>query len=57
MPDAVSALVRQVKAYERMTVRAALGGCRSQAVDALAINPLVPNAEVAARLVDDLLIA
>jgi alpha-galactosidase/6-phospho-beta-glucosidase family protein len=55
LPDAVSGLVHQVKEYERLTVRAALGGRRSQAVDALARNPLVPNVATAARLVDDLL--
>lgn len=55
MPDAAAALVGQVKEYERMTVAAALQGKRSQAVEALARNPLVPNADLAARMVDLLL--
>ncbi|MBI3492293.1 MAG: 6-phospho-beta-glucosidase [Acidobacteria bacterium] len=57
MPDAVADLVVQVKDYERRTVRAALTGDRSLAVNALARNPLVPSAELADRLVDALLFA
>ena len=55
MPRQVSALVQRVKAYERSTVAAALSNDRGAAVAALAQNPLVPHADLAARLVDALL--
>jgi 6-phospho-beta-glucosidase len=51
VPGAVRDLILQVKDYERRTVRAALTGDRAAATDALARNPLVPTAEVAADLV------
>ncbi|HLY14534.1 MAG TPA: 6-phospho-beta-glucosidase [Candidatus Limnocylindrales bacterium] len=47
-------LVLRVKAYERLTIRAALSGDRSQALDALSANPLVP-AGVASPLLEALL--
>ena len=48
------ALIRRVKAYERLTIRAALSGDRSVALEALSANPLVPG-EVAGPLLDALL--
>ena len=47
-------LIRRVKAYERLTIRAALSGDRSLALEALTANPLVPG-DVAAPLLDALL--
>jgi len=47
-------LVRQVKTYERLTIRAALSGDRAEALEALLANPLVPAA-VAEPLLDALL--
>ena len=47
-------LIRRVKAYERLTIRAALSGDRSLALEALTANPLVP-AGVAGPLLDALL--
>jgi 6-phospho-beta-glucosidase len=44
-------LIRRVKAYERLTIRAALSGDRSLALDALSANPLVPDGVAAALLV------
>ena len=47
-------LIRRVKAYERLTIRAALSGDRLLALEALTANPLVPG-DVAAPLLDALL--
>jgi 6-phospho-beta-glucosidase len=43
-------LVQQVKAYEELTIEAALTGDRSVAFRALLANPLVPDAETAGAL-------
>jgi 6-phospho-beta-glucosidase len=48
-------LVEHVKAYERLTVLAALSGRREIALRALMTNPLVPSYGVAAPLLDALL--
>jgi 6-phospho-beta-glucosidase len=55
MPVQVAELVRKVKAYERATVAAALSNDSAAAVAALALNPLVPTRDTAARLVESLL--
>ena len=55
MPSHAAELVRRVKAYERATVAAAVSTDRAAAAAALALNPLVPTQEVAARLVEALL--
>jgi 6-phospho-beta-glucosidase len=51
VPDPVRDLLVQVKAYERLTVEAALGRDRQMARQALAANPLVPDAATADRLI------
>jgi len=48
-------LVEQAKAYERLTVRAAVEGDRAVALEALMANPLVREGHVAAPLLDALL--
>ena len=48
-------LVQDVKAYERLAVRAATTGSRAEALKALLANPLVPTYGVAAPLLDALL--
>jgi 6-phospho-beta-glucosidase len=48
-------LVQQVKAYERLTVRAAIHGDRGAALKALIANPLVARYNVARPLLDALL--
>lgn len=53
-PHQVRNLLRQVKEYERLTVRAALSGQRHDAEIALASNPLVADPAMAARLVEAL---
>jgi 6-phospho-beta-glucosidase len=50
-------LVQQVKAYERLTARAAMTGSPDLALKALLANPLVPGYEVAAGLLDAILVA
>lgn len=47
-----AALVRQVKAFERLAVEAARTGDRKVAIEALATNPLAGGAEVAPVLFD-----
>jgi 6-phospho-beta-glucosidase len=53
-PDQLS-LVRTVKAYEQLTIRAALSGSRDQALAALLVHPLVRDLDVAVPLLADLL--
>ena len=48
-------LVQQVKAYERLTVRAAIDGDRKAALKALLANPLIGQYPVASALLDALL--
>ena len=45
-------LVQQVKAYERLTVQAAVDGDRDAALKALLANPLVGQYKVARPLLD-----
>jgi 6-phospho-beta-glucosidase len=48
-------LVQQVKAYERLTVKAAVDGDRDAALKALLANPLVARYNVARPLLDAIL--
>ncbi len=48
-------LLQQVKAYEELTIRAAVTGDRRAALQALLANPLVPSVGVAKPLLEDLL--
>jgi 6-phospho-beta-glucosidase len=48
-------LVQQVKAYERLSVKAAIDGDRTAALKALIANPLVGRYKVATALLDTLL--
>ena len=48
-------LVQQVKAYERLTVKAAVGGDRDAALKALLANPLIGQYKIARPLLDALL--
>ncbi len=57
LPAAALGLVRRVKAYELLTVEAAVSGDRALALDALAANPLVPSRDIAAALLADVLAA
>ncbi len=48
-------LVAHAKAYERLTIRAALSGSREDALLALVANPLIPDIDTAGPLLDALL--
>ena len=48
-------LVAHVKAYERLTIRAAMSGSRQDALLALVANPLIPDIDTAEPLLDALL--
>jgi 6-phospho-beta-glucosidase len=53
--DYVIGLMRAVKAYEKLTVRAAVEGCRDAALAALMVHPLIGDFEKAAPLLDEML--
>jgi 6-phospho-beta-glucosidase len=55
MPLAVRGLIQQVKAYEQLTIEAAITGNRDTALMALVNNPVVPSVGVAERLLADIL--
>ncbi len=57
LPLPIRGLVQHVKAYESLTVQAAVEGSRRIALQALMSHPLVPSWEVARPLLDDLLAA
>ncbi|MGR5065393.1 6-phospho-beta-glucosidase [Photobacterium sp. DNB22_13_2] len=55
LSPAVSGLVHQVKAYEQLTIEAAVDGDYDKALMALASNPLVPDITRAKAILDDTL--
>ncbi|HMM20332.1 MAG TPA: 6-phospho-beta-glucosidase [Selenomonadales bacterium] len=55
LPWEIAGLIHQVKAYELLAVEAGVTGSRDKALLALVNHPLVPSAEVAGKLLDDLL--
>ncbi len=55
LPLPIRGLVQAVKAYESLTVQAAVEGSRRVALQALMAHPLVPSWEVARPLLDELL--
>ena len=57
LPHFQRALMVQQNAYEQLTVEAALEGSYTKALQALTLNRTVPSADVAKRLLDDLLAA
>ena len=50
----IRGLIQHVKAYEELTVRAAVEGDRRLAILALATHPLVPTASIATQIVEEL---
>jgi 6-phospho-beta-glucosidase len=56
-PAYASGLMEAVKAYERLTIDAALSGSRKAALQALLAHPLVRDYDVAAPMLDELLAA
>ena len=57
IPLPIRGLIQAVKAYESLTVQAAVEGSRQVALQALMAHPLVPSWEVAQPLLDELLAA
>ncbi|MFZ1874312.1 MAG: 6-phospho-beta-glucosidase [Chania sp.] len=55
LPESMHALTQQVKAYERLTIEAAVHGDRRSALLALVTNPLIANAQIAQPLLDEVL--
>lgn len=55
MPAGIRGLVQHVKAYEELTIEAAIGGDERTALLALATNPLVPSFDTARALWHDIL--
>ena len=55
LEDSIVGLIRQVKSYERLTIEAALERSRDTALLALMANPLIPHAQTANALLQDLI--
>ncbi len=55
LPDADLGLMKSVKAYERMTIDAAVKDSYPLALKALTLHPLVPGYDVAKKILDDYL--
>jgi 6-phospho-beta-glucosidase len=53
LPDHALGLMKSVKAYERLTIQAAVEGSYELALKALALHPLVPSFETARAILDD----
>lgn len=57
IPEHCRALLQAVKGYERLAAQAALEQSYELALQALIVHPLVPDARVAKRILDDLIAA
>lgn len=55
LPAVIRGLIQSVKAYEELTVQAAVTGDRQRALQALMSHPLVPSFDVARSLLDAIL--
>lgn len=55
LPVKIRGLIQSVKAYEELTVEAAVTGDYATALLALSINPLVPSATIAEQILDEYL--
>lgn len=55
LPEEILGLIRQVKAYERLTIEAAITRSRGKALAALIANPLVRTVDKARAVLDDLI--
>jgi 6-phospho-beta-glucosidase len=53
IPDHALGLMKRVKAYERLTIHAAVERSYALAVKALALHPLIPSYETAKLILDD----
>lgn len=55
LPAKIRGLIQSVKAYEELTVEAAITGDYNTALLALSIHPLVPSADIAESILNELL--
>jgi 6-phospho-beta-glucosidase len=53
LPDHALGLMKSVKAYERLTIQAALEGSYDLALKALALHPLIPSFATARAILDE----
>ncbi|MGH2521674.1 MAG: 6-phospho-beta-glucosidase, partial [Anaerolineales bacterium] len=53
VPDHALGLMKQVKAYEKLTIEAALTGSYAKALAALSLHPLVPTHNAAKAILDE----
>jgi len=51
----IRGIVRALKEYENLTVKAAIEGCRTEAIRALMVNPLIGDYEAAISCFDEML--
>ena len=54
-PLKIRGLLQNVKAYEQLTIEAAVSGAYDKALMALTIHPLVNSASAAKKILDDIL--
>lgn len=57
LPTAIRGLIQSVKAFEELTVDAAITGNKQTALLALAAHPLVPSVDIAQKILNDYLAA
>lgn len=55
LPDSMHGLTQQIKAFERLTIEAAVHGNKEAALLALVTNPLIGDAQLAQPILDDIL--
>ena len=55
MPLKIRGLVQLVKAYEQLTIQAGVYGDKEAALQALALHPLVPSANIAKAMLEELI--
>lgn len=55
VPPQIRGLLQNVKAYEELTVDAAVSGDRGVALQALTLHPLIPSSDRANRILDEML--
>jgi len=56
LPPQILGLLQLIKAFESLTIQAAVQGDRDAALQALTMNPLVPSIGVAQKILDDILV-
>jgi 6-phospho-beta-glucosidase len=55
LPPQILGLLQLIKAFESLTIRAAVRGDKDAALQALTMNPLVPSIGVAQMILNDIL--